>query len=109
MSEVKDTLFRYLAILQLIPRLPGRISTPSLQEKLKDRGFEIGVRSLQRDLRDKLSIPFSIICHEDERPFRWSLDANKICESLPPSIIDAPIPISTPASPCLAAIDHWKR
>lgn len=75
MSEVKDTLFRYLAVLQLIPRLPGRISTPSLQEKLKDRGFEIGVRSLQRDLRDKLSIPFSIICHEDERPYRWSLDA----------------------------------
>lgn len=75
MSEAKDTLFRYLTVLQLIPRMPGRISTPSLQEKLKDRGFEISARSLQRDLRDKLSIPFSIICHEDERPYRWSLDA----------------------------------
>lgn len=75
MSDVKDTLFRYLAILQLIPRMPGRISTPSLQEKLKDRGFDVSPRSLQRDLRDKLSVPFSILCHEEERPYRWSLDA----------------------------------
>lgn len=74
MSESKDPLFRYLALLQLIPRWPGRISTPTLQEKLRDKGFEVDIRSLQRDLRDKLARRFPIICDESQRPYRWSLD-----------------------------------
>lgn len=74
MAEAKDPLFRYLALLQLIPRWPGRISTPTLQEKLRDKGFEIDKRSLQRDLRDKLARRFPIICDDTERPYRWSLD-----------------------------------
>jgi hypothetical protein len=56
MSNVKDTLFRYLSILQLIPRMSGRISPPSLQENLKYRGFDVSPRSLQRELRDYLSV-----------------------------------------------------
>ncbi len=27
MSDARDTLFRYLTMLQLIPRFPGRIAT----------------------------------------------------------------------------------
>ncbi len=74
MSENKDPLFRYLTLLQLIPRWPGRISTPTLQEKLRDKGFEVDIRSLQRDLRDKLARRFPIVCDDSQRPYRWSLD-----------------------------------
>ena len=70
MVDVKDPLFRYLTLLQLIPRWPGRISTPALQEKLHDKGFAINPRSLQRDLKDKLAC-FPIHCYSDEKPYRW--------------------------------------
>ena len=72
MSESKDTLLRLLTTLQLIPRYPGRISTPVLQEKLADRGFVIDLRSLQRDLKERLSGHFPLLCDESVRPYRWS-------------------------------------
>jgi hypothetical protein len=62
-------------LLQLIPKMPGRIATNTLREKLAERGFEVDLRTLQRDLRDKLSVIFPIICHEDNKPYRWSFDA----------------------------------
>lgn len=75
MSETKDPLFRYLAILQLIPRWPGRIATPTLLERLRDKGFEIDKRSLQRDLSGKLS-NFPIYCNSEEKPYRWGYREN---------------------------------
>jgi len=75
MSETKDPLYRYLALLQLIPRWPHRISTPALQEKLRDRGFKITARSLQRDLSAKLA-SFPIHCYDEERPYRWGYIEN---------------------------------
>lgn len=71
MSEAKDTLHRLLALLRLIPTEPRRISTPTLQEKLKDRGFSVTLRSIQRDL-NRLSTAFSLQCDDSETPFRWS-------------------------------------
>ncbi|SFB86709.1 Predicted DNA-binding transcriptional regulator YafY, contains an HTH and WYL domains [Marinospirillum celere] len=76
MSESKDTLLRLLTTLQLIPRHPGRIATTTLQGKLADRGFSIDLRSLQRDLKEKLSSHFPLICDESVRPFRWSFIAD---------------------------------
>ncbi|MCI0511536.1 putative DNA-binding transcriptional regulator YafY [Chromohalobacter marismortui] len=74
MAHVRDTLFRYLTLLQLIPRSPGRISTPVLLEKLRERGFMVDTRSLQRDLRDKLALHFPLICDDTQKPFRWYFD-----------------------------------
>ncbi len=74
MSNVRDTLFRYLTLLQLIPRSPGRIATPVLLEKLRERGFRVDTRSLQRDLRDKLALHFPLICDDTQKPFRWYFD-----------------------------------
>lgn len=74
MPNVRDTLFRYLTLLQLIPRSPGRISTPVLLEKLRERGFMVDARSLQRDLRDKLALHFPLICDDTQKPFRWYFD-----------------------------------
>lgn len=75
MSAPKDTLLRQLVTLQLIPREPGRIATTVLQEKLAERGFEVSLRSLQRDLKERLSLQFPLICDESEKPFRWSFTA----------------------------------
>lgn len=71
MSQAKDTLLRLFALLRLIPTEPQRIATPTLLEKLRDRGFSVTLRSLQRDL-NRLSIPFSLQCDDSEVPFRWS-------------------------------------
>lgn len=79
MSDARDTLFRYLTLLQLIPRYPGRISTPVLKEKLAERGFNIDVRSLQRDLSQKLSSHFPLGCDDSEKPYRWYFDRDFQC------------------------------
>lgn len=71
MSEAKDTLLRLFALLRLIPTEPRRIATSTLLEKLKERGFSVTLRSIQRDL-NRLSTPFSLQCDDSETPFRWS-------------------------------------
>ena len=71
MSKAKDTLLRLFALLRLIPTEPQRIATPTLLEKLRDKGFSVTLRSIQRDL-NRLSIPFSLQCNDSEIPFRWS-------------------------------------
>lgn len=71
MSQAKDTLLRLFALLRLIPTEPRRIATPVLLEKLRERGFSVTLRSLQRDL-NRLSIPFSLQCDDSVVPFRWS-------------------------------------
>lgn len=75
MSEAKDTLLRLIALLRLIPRAPGRIATTTLLEKLKDDGFSVSLRTVQRDL-DRLSIPFALRRDESAPSFRWSLSEN---------------------------------
>lgn len=72
MSESKDLLLRSITLLQLIPYWPRSISTRDLLDKLKAEGFQINLRSLQRDLRD-LSSRLSIVSDEDTRPYRWSI------------------------------------
>ncbi|MBK1690600.1 helix-turn-helix transcriptional regulator [Ectothiorhodospira mobilis] len=74
MTELRETLFRHLTLLQLIPRHPGRISTPVLLEKLRERGFQVDMRTLQRDLRDKLALHFPLACDDSRRPYRWYFD-----------------------------------
>ncbi|MFD2642385.1 helix-turn-helix transcriptional regulator [Pseudomonas japonica] len=71
MSQAKDTLLRLFALLRLIPTEPHRIATTTLLEKLRERGFSVTLRSIQRDL-NRLSMPFSLVCDASEAPFRWS-------------------------------------
>ncbi|MDG4870976.1 WYL domain-containing protein, partial [Guyparkeria sp. 1SP6A2] len=67
-------------MLQLIPRAPGRIATPVLKEKLAERGFNIDTRSLQRDLSQKLSTQFQIVCDDSQKPYRWYFDRDFQCQ-----------------------------
>lgn len=78
--EPKDPLLRNLVLLGLIPRHPRSISTVALRDALAAQGFAINLRSLQRDLVDKLSSRFQLMCSADDpdeaiarqRPYRWS-------------------------------------
>lgn len=79
-STPKDPLLRNLILLRMIPRYPGSISTIELRDALESEGFQISLRSLQRDLDGKLSQRFDLLCSKDDpnpaiarqRPFRWS-------------------------------------
>lgn len=134
MSEAKDTLLRLIALLRLIPREPARIAAPTLQEKLKDGGYPVSLRTVQRDL-ERLSIPFALQCDESVSPFRWSLAkkapvdlsaitppmalALYVAEShlqtlLPQSMLDQLSPEFRKAHDCLDSMEnnglaHWAR
>ncbi len=79
-SAPKDPLLRNLILLRMIPRHPGSISTIELRDALEREGFQISLRSLQRDLGGKLSQRFDLLCSKDDpdpaiagqRPYRWS-------------------------------------
>lgn len=73
-NEPKDAVARSVVLLGLIPRYPRSITTKELQTALMDRGFKVTVRTLQRDLIEKLAVQFPLICDEDGRTFRWSFD-----------------------------------
>lgn len=84
MPSSKDTLTRLLTLAQLIPQEPRRISTTTLLEKLAERGFDIDVRTIQRDLRT-LENSLSISCHQEEKPYRWSINTRFTLQELNPS------------------------
>jgi hypothetical protein len=60
-------------MLQLIPRSPHYRATTTLQALLEERGFNVEMRTIQRDL-EKMSAHFPLLCNRDTRPFRWSFD-----------------------------------
>ncbi len=66
--------YRYTAILNLIPTYPNSISTTDILRHLAALGISVTPRSIQRDLGERLSVYFPIICNEESRPFLWSLD-----------------------------------
>ncbi len=70
-----DTLLRHWRTLQLIPpsnRHP--ISASQLRDRLAAEGYEVHLRTLQRDLQ-KLSTVFPIVCKEG-KPLSWSWSAD---------------------------------
>lgn len=67
-----DTFLRYFEMLYLIPREPSSISTLELLEKLQNTGYQIDLRTVQRDLIKLSSSHLFPICStEGTRPLRW--------------------------------------
>lgn len=69
-------------MLMLVPRYPRAISTLELQKKLYEQGYDINLRSIQRDL-EKLSTRFPLISDETVRPFQWSFSADAALKLIP--------------------------
>lgn len=65
-----SALLRQMSMLRLIPRAPHKITAEQLQEKLKNQGYSISLRSIQRDLQD-LSVAFPLQSDERDKPFGW--------------------------------------
>jgi len=67
---MSDTLIRHLEMLRLLPHWPGKTDTTLLQEKLAASGFDVSVRTIQRDLQ-KLSRFFPIASDEVSSHLGW--------------------------------------
>lgn len=74
-ADPKDPLLRNLVLLGLIPRYPKGATTQELRAELAKRGYTVTARTLQRDLAEKLSLRFPLICQEGSQGFRWSFDS----------------------------------
>lgn len=65
------TLLRQWETLNALPRSHG-VTVKQIRERLRDAGFDIDERSVQRDLK-LLSESFPVEIDDDERPFRYRL------------------------------------
>ena len=72
MGEKHDTLFRTLAMLQIIPKEPGYKATSTIHEALEEKGFKVSLRTVQRDL-NAMESHLPLICLEGDGEHRWSL------------------------------------
>lgn len=70
MKEAADTILRQWTMLQKIPRHPGSMGTRRLKDKLEAEGFQVDVRTIQRDLL-KLSDIFPLACEKQGKALRW--------------------------------------
>lgn len=64
-----DTILRHFTMLSLIPALPGKIAARDLHARLAGQGFDVDVRSIERDLH-KLCVHFPLESDEG-RPAGW--------------------------------------
>lgn len=70
MTEARDTLYRQWAMLQRLPRYPRSLSTQEMVGYLRDQGFPVTSRTVERDLAKLLTI-FGYTSEEDGRSYRW--------------------------------------
>ena len=61
-----ETALRLIETLRLVPRHPKVITTQELRDRLAARGFEVDIRTIQRNLND-LSRYFPI-CNDEKKP-----------------------------------------
>ncbi|SEP96768.1 Predicted DNA-binding transcriptional regulator YafY, contains an HTH and WYL domains [Ectothiorhodospira magna] len=79
-----ETLYRYLMILQLLPRHPATITAKEITQKLESQGFtKVSQRTIERNLAS-LSRHFNIIVmDEDSKPFQWCWQADAKAFQIP--------------------------
>lgn len=70
-----DTTLRQLKLLELLPRQPLKKSPQVLREDLAQIGFEVSLRTVQRDLKTLSSI-LPLMSDERDKPFGWSWHKN---------------------------------
>lgn len=74
---------RQLIMLQNIPRLPQKISTSTLRQILKDNGFEVTQRTIQRDLKSLSSVLPGLQVDEDKDIPGWSWSRETLLRDIP--------------------------
>lgn len=71
MPESRDNLLRLLTLLRLIPEQPRYIASHTLHEKLRERGYSVDLRTVQRDL-NRLSGAFALVSSKSNGRNLWS-------------------------------------
>lgn len=82
MQHQNDTQLRQWAMLKRIPQHPRLITAGELTEHLKSEGFEVGKRTIERDLLS-LSGIFPLISDDRSRPYGWSWSKDAEAFALP--------------------------
>src|ERR1700690_813976 len=72
---VASAIERQWLILSLLPKRPRRVDTASLEQLLRERGYDVHRRTIQRDLI-QLSAVFPIVADERQKPFGWRWSEN---------------------------------
>jgi predicted DNA-binding transcriptional regulator YafY len=71
-----DSVIRQVKVLALIPQLPASITISEVHNKIKEYGFDVSAKTIERDL-SALSRFFPIIAEENRKPYRWSFSEKK--------------------------------
>ena len=82
MPHSNDTLYRQWLLLSKIPRFPRQITIGELRAYLEDEGFDVHIRTIQRDL-DKLSTIFPLSCKNQGRTNYWFWEEAARIKELP--------------------------
>ena len=77
-----DTQLRQWAMLKRIPQHPRQVTARELTERLASEGFEVGKRTVERDLVS-LSAVFPLISNDRSRPYGWSWSKDAEAFALP--------------------------
>jgi predicted DNA-binding transcriptional regulator YafY len=67
---MNEPILRFLTMLRMLPRAPRKIDTGALEQRLRDEGYIVTRRTIQRDLH-QLARTFPLLCDE-HRPAGWS-------------------------------------
>jgi predicted DNA-binding transcriptional regulator YafY len=84
MKKTRETIYRYLVMLQAIPREPASIRVRPLRDRLAEDGLSVSLRTIQRDLRQLEELPaFPLISHGEGKTLRWSWEKEAAALELP--------------------------
>ena len=77
-----QTLARQWAVLQAVPRSPLKVTTAEIETRLRDEGFEVSRRTIERDLH-ALSGRFPLALDDRSKPYGWSWAKGASLELMP--------------------------
>jgi len=82
MSRTADTIYRQWLMLTKIPRFPRTISTVELNSILSAEGYDVDIRTVQRDLL-KLEANFPLCFESEGRKHHWFWVKEAVTQDLP--------------------------
>lgn len=71
-KKSRGTLLRHWEMLKLIPKEPAAISTKGLCTKLKECGYTVTKRTVERDVNSMVEAGFPLVVDDSEHPHLWS-------------------------------------
>ena len=81
-DESGVTIARQWAMLRAIPRSPQKATTGEIESRLRDEGFEVSRRTIERDLHT-LSERFPLELDDRTRPYGWAWAKHANFEFMP--------------------------